>query len=398
MTDRRKTKFYKIYDGLPVITEGPNRGQTDYEAAAEQMKISIEDVKKIVGIVKGMYARQPDSTTSVLSFYVKMLEQNLTVDDLGCEKGKYQAARIDDEGPYHNNWRFVVVSDNLIERNTRPQNEDKCKPVVTPVGEFKSLSEASKELNIIKETIKNRIDSGDERFAGWYYKDEVTNKIANRMKKDGKRFFACDNVTEYFNQYPEEEILLEVTSKFESVLKSLLIDTENDPNSRGTAKRLAKMYTREIMSGRYEETPEITAFPNDGVGKYHGMLVVRAEIKSMCSHHHQPVRGTCFIGIIPTEKVIGLSKYIRIAQWYARRGQLQEELTVQIANHIMEATKSQNVAVYIAATHGCVSCRGVNQDNSLTQTTVVYGEFEKLEVKNEFFQQIQLQNTTQILA
>lgn len=221
-------------------------------------------------------------------------------------------------------------------------------------------------------------------------------KITARVRASGKRFFACDNVSEFIEPSDKEKLIEETAAAFELVLQSLIIDTKNDPNSKGTAKRLAKMYWNEIMSGRYDNEPDVTAFPNDGDNVYPGMLVVRAEIKSMCSHHHQPVRGTCFIGIIPGAKVIGLSKYIRIAQWYARRGQLQEELTVQIADHIMKATESESVAVYIEASHGCCENRGVSAFDSTTQTCVVRGEFEKMNVKNEFFQQIQLQGNRRV--
>jgi GTP cyclohydrolase I len=219
----------------------------------------------------------------------------------------------------------------------------------------------------------------------------ISNRIKERIIASNKSFFACDNISEFIKPGETDELILEVTEAFETVLKSLIIDTQNDPNSKGTAKRLAKMYIDELFSGRYEPEPDVTAFPNDGKNPYQGMLVVRAEIKSMCSHHHQPVSGTAFIGIIPTHKVIGLSKYIRIAQWYARRGQLQEELTVQIANKISDVTESENIAVYVEATHGCCQNRGVMAFDSTTQTCVVRGEFEKLNVKNEFFQQIQMQ-------
>lgn len=219
----------------------------------------------------------------------------------------------------------------------------------------------------------------------------VSERIKSRIKASGKRFFACDNVSEFIQEGEEHDLVLELASKFEGVLSSLVIDTDNDPNSKGTAKRLAKMYIHELMSGRFHAAPDCTAFPNDGENVYNGMLVVRAEIKSMCSHHHQPVWGLCFIGIIPGKKVIGLSKYIRIAQWYARRGQLQEELTVQIAKHIMDATESGDVAVYVGAKHGCCTYRGVNAYNSLTQTSVLYGAFKEADVKKEFFDQVQLQ-------
>ena len=217
--------------------------------------------------------------------------------------------------------------------------------------------------------------------------------LRERMKQDGKRFFACDNISEYLDDHGREFLVNELTEKFNSVLSSLLIDTDNDPNSRGTGRRLAKMYVDEIMSGRYYPEPDSTAFPNDGIERYTGMLVVRAELKSMCSHHHQPVRGIAYIGIIPGNKVIGLSKYARVAQWHARRGTLQEELCTHIANSIMKSTESPDVAVYIAARHGCCENRGINAHSSLTQTTVLHGQFHEADVKKEFFDNIALQQT-----
>ena len=217
--------------------------------------------------------------------------------------------------------------------------------------------------------------------------------LRERMKQEGKRFFACDNISEYLDDHGREFLVNELTEKFNGVLSSLLIDTENDPNSKGTGKRLAKMYVDEIMSGRYYPEPDSTAFPNDGTERYTGMLVVRAELKSMCSHHHQPVRGIAYIGIIPGNKVIGLSKYARVAQWHALRGTLQEELCTHIANSIMKSTESPDVAVYIAARHGCCENRGINAHSSLTQTTVLHGQFHEADVKKEFFDNIALQQT-----
>ena len=176
------------------------------------------------------------------------------------------------------------------------------------------------------------------------------------------------------------------------MLDRLLIDRENDPNSKGTARRLAKMYFNEIMAGRYETPPDATAFPNDSPDRYEGMLVVRSELRSMCSHHHQPVAGVAYIGIIAAEKLIGLSKYTRIAQWCARRGTLQEELANDIAREIMKATDAKDVGVYIQATHGCCENRGIMAHSSLTQTTVLKGAFkDDQSTKKEFFDNIKLQ-------
>ena len=216
--------------------------------------------------------------------------------------------------------------------------------------------------------------------------------LRERMKTDGKRFWAGDNISEYLDETLKTQLIDEATLAFEQVLDTLLIDRETDPNSKGTARRLAKMYFKEIMEGRYAPPPDATAFPNDSEDRYEGMLVVRSELKSMCSHHHQPVSGVAYIGILAAEKLIGLSKYTRIAQWCARRGTLQEELCNDIAREIMKATDSDNVAVYIQATHGCCENRGIMAHSSLTQTTVLRGAFkEDASVKKEFFDNIKLQ-------
>lgn len=222
----------------------------------------------------------------------------------------------------------------------------------------------------------------------------VYQKIKKKLVDYGVRHYSCDNISEYVSEEDKEQLILEVTDAFKVVIDRLLIDQENDPNSQGTAKRLAKMYINELFQGRFEAVPNATAFPNEGEDAYTGMLVVRAEIKSVCSHHWQPVLGTAFIGILPRDSVLGLSKYIRIAQHMARRGTLQEELTTRIMKAISNKTNSPDVGVYIQATHGCVSCRGVNQENSLTQTISLSGAFkDDIKVKEEFYNNIKLQQT-----
>jgi GTP cyclohydrolase I len=213
------------------------------------------------------------------------------------------------------------------------------------------------------------------------------------MRASGKRFWAGDNISEFIGSDQEREQLIdEATQAFETVLDTLLIDRATDPNSHGTARRLAKMYFNEIMAGRYEPAPDATAFPNDSEDRYEGMLVVRSELRSMCSHHHQPVSGVAYIGIIAANKLIGLSKYTRIAQWCARRGTLQEELANDIAREIARATDSENIGVYIQATHGCCENRGIMAHSSLTQTTVLKGAFkDDPGTKKEFMDNIKLQ-------
>jgi len=225
-----------------------------------------------------------------------------------------------------------------------------------------------------------------------YEEANLADAIRFKMKRDKKRFWAGDNISDYLREGDKEKLINEATEAFEKVLDTLLIDRETDPNSKGTAKRLAKMYFNEVMEGRYVPAPNATAFPNDSEGRYEGMLVVRSELRSMCSHHHQPVSGVAYIGIIAANKLIGLSKYTRIAQWCARRGTLQEELCNDIAREIMKATESENVAVYIQATHGCCENRGIMAHSSLTQTTVLKGAFQTDSgTKKEFMDNIKLQ-------
>lgn len=220
----------------------------------------------------------------------------------------------------------------------------------------------------------------------------VSEKIKAKLKSGGVRYWANDNIADYITDEEKAGLIDELEGKFAGVLDSLLIDRENDPNSKGTAKRLAKMYINEIMSGRYEPQPPVTAFPNDDADtRYGGMIVVRSEIKSMCSHHHQPVSGVAYIGLIPGVKVIGLSKYTRLAQHCARRGTLQEELTQDIANVISKHTGAKDIAVYIQGTHGCCENRGIMAHSSLTQTCELRGQFFNPSVKNEFLDYIKMQ-------
>jgi len=227
---------------------------------------------------------------------------------------------------------------------------------------------------------------------GGYQEAYLSDVLRTKMKREGKRFWAGDNISDYLHDSDKEHLINEATEAFERVLDVLLIDRETDPNSKGTARRLAKMYFNEIMAGRYDPAPDATSFPNDSADRYEGMLVVRSELRSMCSHHHQPVAGVAYIGIIAANKLIGLSKYTRIAQWCARRGTLQEELCNDIAREISKATDSENVAVYVQAVHGCCENRGIMAHSSLTQTTVLKVTFkDDPHTKKEFFDNIKLQ-------
>ena len=218
--------------------------------------------------------------------------------------------------------------------------------------------------------------------------------IKQRIEHAGGRYWAGDNIASYLHEGDKEALIEELTRNFEGVLDGLVIDRANDPNSQDTPRRLAKMYIKELMSGRYDSKPNATAFPNHTNDRYDGMLVVRSELKSMCSHHHQPVAGVAYIGIIAADTLIGLSKYTRLAQWCARRGTLQEELAMDICREIQNATGSEDVGVYVQATHGCCENRGIMATSSLTQTTVLRGSFfSDGATKKEFMDNIKLQQS-----
>ena len=221
---------------------------------------------------------------------------------------------------------------------------------------------------------------------------KISQKIKERLDAAGARAWANDNISDYMEEGEKQLLIEEAMPAFESVLQSLVIDTETDPNRQDTARRMAKMYINEIMSGRYDPMPNPSSFPNYIEGGYEGMLVVRSELTSLCSHHHQTVKGVAYIGIIAGPKLLGLSKYSRIAQWVARRGTLQEELNVMIADKIQEITGTQHVGVYVQATHGCCENRGIMAHSSLTQTTVLRGAFkDEPDVRKEFIDNVKLQ-------
>lgn len=218
----------------------------------------------------------------------------------------------------------------------------------------------------------------------------VSQVIRERMQGDGKRYWAGDNISDYVNETERQQLVDEATAKFESLLDTMLIDRQTDPNSKETGRRLAKMYINELFDGRFSPKPEATAFPNDDAdARFNGVLVTQTELKSVCSHHWQPVTLMCYIGIIPNTKMIGLSKYSRLAQHVARRGTLQEELTNEIANEITHATGSKDIGVVCVGSHGCCENRGIMANNSATYTAVLRGQFHAQGVKEEFFQAIE---------
>ena len=135
----------------------------------------------------------------------------------------------------------------------------------------------------------------------------TSQRILARIFKANADYSASRNISMYIQDGELEHLIDELEEKFRGVLDSLIIDQKNDPNSKGTARRLAKMYINELMAGRYTPAPDATSFPNVGKRAYHGMLVVRSEIKSKCTHHHHNEDGSRSTRIIPGDNVTGRS-------------------------------------------------------------------------------------------
>lgn len=209
--------------------------------------------------------------------------------------------------------------------------------------------------------------------------------ILNYFKRTNINYFANDNISEYVEERDLQEIENDVAEAFQGVLKALIINTEDDHNTKDTAKRVAKMYVREIFKGRYIKPPKITAFPN--VKQYDQIYMTGPiSIDSTCAHHFQPISGKCWIGIFPGEKVIGLSKFNRMVDWIVSRPQIQEEMTEQIADMIEEETEAKGVGVIVKAEHFCMTARGVKEHESDMMTSVVRGVFrDESHIKAEFF-------------
>ncbi len=203
-------------------------------------------------------------------------------------------------------------------------------------------------------------------------------KIRERVVAARKRYNANDNIADFIQPGELDLLLDEVTEKMKQVLDSMVIDTEHDHNTNNTARRVAKMYLKEVFKGRYVTVPEITEFPNaEHLNEL--MIVGPITVRSACSHHLCPVIGKIWIGVLPNEhtNVIGLSKYARLAEWIMGRPQIQEEAVVQLADLIQRKTQPDGLAIVMEASHFCMGWRGVKDMDSKMINSVMRGVFLK---------------------
>lgn len=213
----------------------------------------------------------------------------------------------------------------------------------------------------------------------------ISDTIRNRIVSAGAPYFCNDNISEFLSEGDREKLVDEVAEQMTGVLKSLVIDIDNDHNTQDTARRVAKMFVNETYGGRYDKAPKVTSFPN--ASEYDGVYVVGPiTVRSTCAHHFQPIYGHAWVGVYPDQKVIGLSKFNRIIDWIASRPQIQEEMTSVIADELAKFAETDSIAVVVKAEHFCMKMRGVKEACSDTATAIMRGEFvTNPSLKEEFY-------------
>jgi len=200
--------------------------------------------------------------------------------------------------------------------------------------------------------------------------------IRKRIQARKARFHANDNIAQFIEPGEIDGLIDEVAGKLQGVLESLVIDTQSDHNTRGTAYRVAKMYVNEVFTGRYTPQPNLTKFPN--ITRLNELMIIGPiAVKSACSHHLCPIMGRVWIGVLPDKQtaLIGLSKYARITEWIMCRPQIQEEAVVELANILEEKMKPTGLALVMEADHFCMQWRGVKDLNSKMVNSVMRGSF-----------------------
>jgi GTP cyclohydrolase IA len=200
--------------------------------------------------------------------------------------------------------------------------------------------------------------------------------IRQRLINANKSFFANDNIAEFVSDAELDGIQKEVEGKLKGVLESLVIDFQHDHNTQDTAKRVAKMFVREVFRGRYVAMPSSTEFPN--IKHLNELMIVGPiTVRSACSHHLCPIMGRVWVGVLPSEhsNLIGLSKFARLMDWIMTRPQIQEEAISQVADLFQDKLQPDGLAVVMEADHFCMAWRGVKETDSKMINSVMRGQF-----------------------
>jgi GTP cyclohydrolase I len=204
----------------------------------------------------------------------------------------------------------------------------------------------------------------------------TSERVRNRLRSAGAPFSANDNISGFLCDGEVDAIQQEAEGHLAAMLRALVIDTDTDHNTLETAKRVAKMYVREVFAGRYAPAPRVTDFPN-AAGLDQVYTVGPIEVRSACSHHLVPIMGQAWIGVLPGKRVIGLSKFARLAEWIMGRPQIQEEATVMLADTIEEMVEPKGLALVVRAKHLCCGWRGVKDADQMMTTSIMRGAFRK---------------------
>ena len=217
--------------------------------------------------------------------------------------------------------------------------------------------------------------------------------IRSRLLKENVSFFANDNIADHIEPGEIEALEDEVAGRIRDLLKSLIIDIDNDHNTLETAERVARMYINEVFKGRYHKQPKVTSFPN--VKNLDEIYTVGPmTIRSACSHHFVPIIGHCWIGIKPGKRVIGLSKFARVADWVFSRPHIQEEAVMILADEIERLCEPKGLGIIVKADHYCMKLRGVKESHCSMVNSVVRGDFRHdPSLKQEFFELVRQQET-----
>ena len=224
--------------------------------------------------------------------------------------------------------------------------------------------------------------------------NKISERIRARLVAEDVSFLANDNIAEHIQPGELKELEVEVADRVRELLQSLVIDIDNDHNTQETAERVARMYLNEVFKGRFYEQPDVTSFPNtkdlDEI-----YTVGPITVRSACSHHLVPILGNCWIGIKPGSRVIGLSKFARVADWVFSRPHIQEEAVMILADEIERLCEPKGLGIIVKAQHYCMKWRGVKEPSTSMVNSVVRGVFRHdPSLKQEFFELVRQQEST----
>jgi GTP cyclohydrolase I len=220
----------------------------------------------------------------------------------------------------------------------------------------------------------------------------ISEIIRARLEAAQVPYLANDNLAEHILDGELDLLQKEVADKVRDLLRSLLIAIDRDHNTEETAERVAKMYLHEVFKARYHHQPKIASFPN--VKQLDEIYTVGPiTVRSACSHHLVPILGNCWIGIKPGERVIGLSKFARVADWVFSRPHIQEEAVMILADEIERLCKPLGLGIIVKAQHYCMKWRGVKEPQTSMVNSVVRGDFRHdPSLKQEFFELVRQQD------